>query len=98
MSDTEENKTQPQQPGRLFRRANTPKLTPEAAARQGTVTRLALEVLGKDEAIAYLNLASARLGGRPLDLATASADGLRQIQQDLAVIRTGSLNANENCG
>lgn len=96
MSDTDENEIQPQKTGRPFRRANTARLTPEAAARQGAVTRLALDVLGKDEAIAYLNLISARLGGRPLDLATASTDGLRQIQQDLAAIRSGSLNANEN--
>ncbi|WP_404479720.1 hypothetical protein [Novosphingobium sp. BL-52-GroH] len=72
-----------------FRRSDRPKLAPDAAGRQGRVTKLALETLGKDEAIAYLNLASDKLGGRPLDLATGSADGLRQVEQDLAARRAG---------
>lgn len=67
-----------------FRRSDRPKLTPDAAGRQGRVTKLALEALGKDEAIAYLNLDSVTLGGRPLDLATGSVDGLRQVEMDIA--------------
>jgi Protein of unknown function (DUF2384). len=68
-----------------FRRSNSPKLAVDAASRQGQVTKLAFERLGgKDAAIAYLNLESDRLGGRPLDLATASAEGLAQVERDLA--------------
>lgn len=67
-----------------FRRSDRPKLSPDAAGRQGQVTKLALQALGKEEAIAYLNLASDELGGRPLDLATASAEGLRKVEMDLA--------------
>jgi uncharacterized protein (DUF2384 family) len=73
-----------------FRRSDRPKLTPDAAGRQGRVTKLALETLGKDEAIAYLNLASDKLGGRPLDLATASADGLAQVEQDIAALKASA--------
>lgn len=74
-----------------FRRSNTPKLAPEKARRQGIVTRLALETLGnKDEAMAYLNSVCDRLGSRPLDLAIASADGLRQVERDLTLMRSGA--------
>jgi uncharacterized protein (DUF2384 family) len=73
-----------------FRRSDRPKLTPDAAGRQGRVTKLALEALGKDEAIAYLNLDSAKLGGRPLDLATGSADGLKQVELDIASRTAGA--------
>lgn len=73
-----------------FRRSDRPKLTPDAAGRQGRVTKLALEALGKDQAIAYLNLASDELGGRPLDLATGSADGLQRVEQDIAARRTSA--------
>lgn len=71
-------------PRRAFRRLDVPNLTAAQARRQGEVTRLALMALGKDEAIAYLNLACERLGGRPLDLATASVDGFLTVKNDLA--------------
>lgn len=68
-----------------FRRTSQPKLAPDAAQRQGAVTRLALDILPtKEEAIAYLNFEHKELGGRPLALATASLDGLRQVESDLA--------------
>lgn len=74
-----------------FRRSNSPKLAVDAASRQGQVTKLALEKLGgKDAAIAYLNLESDRLGGRPLDLATASAEGLKKVEHDLASVNPKS--------
>lgn len=64
--------------------SDRPKLAPDAAGRQGRVTKLALEVLGgKDAAIAYLNADCGKLGGRPLDLAIASAEGLLRVERDL---------------
>lgn len=70
-----------------FRRSDRPKLNPDAVGRQGRVTKLAFEALGKDGAIAYLNLENEVLGGRPLDLATASDDGFQQVEKDLAAKR-----------
>lgn len=87
-TDDETPETKPRR--NHFRRSDRPKLTPDAASRQGRVTKLALEMLGKDKAIAYLNLASDKLGGRPLDLATASADGLAQVEQDIAAMCAGA--------
>jgi uncharacterized protein (DUF2384 family) len=64
--------------------SDRPKLAPDAAGRQGRVTKLALEAFGgKDEAIAYLNADSGKLGGRPLDVAIASAEGLLRVERDL---------------
>lgn len=72
---------------RFFRQARSAKLPPESARRQGLVTKLALDTFGdKDAAITYLNSESVLLGGRPLGLATATADGLRSVEQDLAAI------------
>jgi len=71
-----------------FRRSNQPELAPDAAMRQGRVTKLALDAFGgKDAAIAYLNIDSASLGGRPLDIATASAEGLSRVERDLSAMR-----------
>jgi len=70
-----------------FNRSAKPKLPPEAARRQGTITRLALETLGtKEEAMAYLNVEQAQLKARPIDLATATAEGFRRVEQDLLAI------------
>lgn len=67
------------------RRFNAPRLSPEQAERQGRVTRLALDIFGKSEtAIAFLNAHHDSLGGRPLDLALASADGLQAVENLLA--------------
>ncbi|KMS52591.1 hypothetical protein V474_23840 [Novosphingobium barchaimii LL02] len=90
MTDTEDEDSPQTKPRRThFRRSDGPKLTPDAASRQGAVTKLAFEMLGKDGAIAYLNLDSESLGGRPLDLATASVDGLKRVESDLAARRAG---------
>ena len=76
-------------PRRMFRSSRIAKIPPEAAQRQGLVTRLALEAFGnKDAAIAYLNAESESLGGRPIALATTTVDGLRSVEQDLAAIRS----------
>lgn len=72
-----------------FRRSAKPKIPADAARRQGDVTRLALSTLGsKEEAMAYLNLERAELGGRPLDLATSTAEGLKLVERDLVAIST----------
>jgi len=89
MTDTDEENLEAKPRRTHFRRSDRPKLTPDAASRQGAVTKLALETLGKDDAIAYLNLDSESLGGRPLDLATASVEGLKAVQVDLAARRAG---------
>ncbi|SFG03307.1 Protein of unknown function [Novosphingobium sp. CF614] len=91
MSDTDEETSRPPAKNNYFRRSNKPKLPPDAARRQGLVTKLALETLGnKEEAIAYLNLDSIRLGGRPLDLAISTVEGFRQVELDLAAIGSGN--------
>ena len=71
-----------------FRRsARTPKLTADAASRQGRVTFLALDLLGgKDAALAFLNSHHEDLAGRPLDIAVASAEGLRRVLQVLSAM------------
>jgi len=56
----------------------------DQAARQGDITRLAFQILGKDEAIAFLNTDHPLLGGRPLALATESAPGQRRVEAELA--------------
>ena len=55
-----------------FRQRGTP-LPPAEARRQGDISQLAyLKMGGRDPAIAFLNNAHDTLGGRPLDIATAS--------------------------
>lgn len=63
-----------------FRRSNAQRLPPEDAKRQGDITRLAFLLLGRDAAIAFLNTDHAELGGRPLDLATASDVGRNRVE------------------
>lgn len=66
-------------PGR-FRRADAPRLQPDCARRQGDITRMAFQLLGRDGAIRFLNDDNAELGTRPLDMATASAAGFAQVE------------------
>jgi uncharacterized protein (DUF2384 family) len=66
-----------------FRRANIERLAPDTAKRQGEITKLAFLLLGRDAAIAFLNTAHAGLGGRPLDLATASDDGRNSVEAEI---------------
>lgn len=66
-----------------FRRANTPRMDPDSARRQGDITRLAFHVLGREQAMSFLNSDNAELGARPLDLATASADGCASVEAAL---------------
>lgn len=63
----------------FFRQRRTP-LAPDDARRQGDISQLAfLTMGGRDPAIAFLNAENAELGGRPLALATASAEGYEQV-------------------
>lgn len=66
-----------------FRRADAPRLEPNSARRQGEIARLAFQVLGREQAIAFLNTAHAGLGGRPLDLAIVSEEGRATVAAEL---------------
>lgn len=70
---------------------NAPRLSPDQAARQGRVSRLALDALGANDAvIAFLNAHDEVLGGRPIDLAVNSAEGLAAVERALAARQPGS--------
>jgi hypothetical protein len=58
----------------------------DQAVRQGDITRLAFQVLGRDRAIVFLNTDNALLGGRPIALATESAAGLLHVTGELGRI------------
>ena len=56
---------------------NRPTLTPDQRRRQARIVRLAMDTLGSADAIkGFLNDHHETLGGRPLDLALASDEGL----------------------
>ncbi|WP_294321044.1 hypothetical protein [uncultured Sphingomonas sp.] len=72
-----------QRPGAMkFRRKyTTVRLTPEQATRQGQVATSAFRHFGeRDAAMAFLNAHDESLGGRPLDLAIASPEGLTLVE------------------
>jgi len=71
--------TAPRRGSVRFRRADTPRLGADDARRQGEITRLAFQRLGREGAITFLNSDNAELGTRPLDLATASASGFASV-------------------
>lgn len=63
----------------FFRKQRTP-LPRDDAQRQGDISQLAfLTMGGRDPAIAFLNAENPELGGRPLAIATASAEGYDQV-------------------
>jgi hypothetical protein len=65
----------------LMRRPFNPvRMAPDMARRQGNVTRLAFERLGREAAMAFLNESNDALGGRPLDIATGSVAGFEKIK------------------
>jgi len=66
-----------------FRKAHAPRLAPDMAKRQGEITQLAFLTLGREVAIAFLNTDHAALGGRPLDLATASDQGRNSVEAEI---------------
>jgi uncharacterized protein (DUF2384 family) len=57
------------------------RLSPEGAERQGRIARIAFEALGRDGATTFLNGHDDSLGGRPLDIAIASAEGFAAVEQ-----------------
>ena len=70
-------------PGRRFTPRNAVRLAPDAAERQGRVTRLAIEALGASAAILFLNSQHDGMADRPLPLATASEEGLQAVLRRL---------------
>ena len=63
-----------------------PKIAPiprDQVVRQGEITRSAFLLLGREQAIAFLNTDHAGLGGRPLTLATQSAAGWHSVEAEL---------------
>jgi len=72
------------------RKSHAPRLSTEQAKRQGVVVRLACDAMnGAGTAIAFLNCHDVTLGGRPIDLAIASPEGLAAVQAAIA-LRAGS--------
>jgi uncharacterized protein (DUF2384 family) len=64
-------------------RRRLPHLPADQAKRQGEITQLAFLLLGREAAIGFLNTPHAELGGRPLDLATASDDGRDSVEAEI---------------
>jgi len=62
----------------------TLRLSTDAVERQSRITLLAWNLLGADSAIAFLNSYNDALGGRPLDLAVASADGYEAVERAIS--------------
>lgn len=69
------------------RRSRGPAIPSDHAARQGDITSLAFQMLGKDEAIAFLNNDNPLLGGRPIALATESRAGQLHVEAELGRMR-----------
>jgi len=73
-----------------FRKNRTP-LARDDAKRQGDISQLAfLTMGGRDPAVAFLNSDNAELGGRPLALATASAEGYEQVAAAIRAMAPGA--------
>lgn len=65
------------------KRPKGPPLSRETAARQGRISQLAFAVLGRDEALLFLNSDNAVLGARPIDLAVESEEGCLAVEAEL---------------
>lgn len=73
-----------------FRKNRTP-LAPGDAKRQGDISQLAfLTMGGRDAAVEFLNSDNEALGGRPLALATASAEGFEQVAAAIRAMAPGA--------
>ena len=67
------------------RKYDAVRLSPAEAERQGRAARLAWETFSQPgAAVAFLNTFDSQLGGRPIDLAVASAGGLLAVEQAIA--------------
>ncbi|SEQ52110.1 antitoxin Xre/MbcA/ParS toxin-binding domain-containing protein [Sphingobium sp. YR768] len=83
-------RTKPKQGAAKYR---MPKMPAEDAARQGRITLLAWNAIGRDAALVFLNTRSEALGGRPLDIATASNAGFALVEQAIAAQRPTTTSA-----
>ncbi|MGQ3101899.1 MAG: antitoxin Xre/MbcA/ParS toxin-binding domain-containing protein [Sphingopyxis solisilvae] len=73
-----------------FRKNRTP-LARDDAKRQGDISQLAfLTMGGRDPAVEFLNSENSALGGRPLALATASAEGFEQVAAAIRALAPGA--------
>jgi hypothetical protein len=79
---TDQSETSPQT-NHWRRRSKGSPLPPEEAARQGEITRLAFLLLGREQAIEFLNSDHPGLGARPLALPTASDVGRDSVEGEL---------------
>jgi uncharacterized protein (DUF2384 family) len=68
---------------RFRRRSDAAHLSPDSLKRQGAVSTLAFQLFGRERAIEFLNADHSHLGGRPLDLATASGEGMEKVEAEL---------------
>ena len=82
MSAPEEAAPAPRNTMSWGRRKRSP-LPVDQARRQGEITRVAFLVLGRETAIDFLNTAHGGLGGRPLDVATASDEGRNSVEAEI---------------
>lgn len=75
---------------KMFRSSATfTRLAPAAVERQSRISLMAWNLLGPDAARAFLNTYSELLGGRPLDLALANADGFEAVERELHARSSG---------
>lgn len=68
----------------------------DEAARQGGITALAFQILGKAAAIGFLNSEHAELGGRPIALATQSLSGEASVRAELERLAPAALPATQS--
>ena len=71
-----------------FRRAcRAERPSPEVMERQGRLTRSAWTALGdRDAVVAFLNTHDEAMGGRPIDLALASYEGLGRVEEAMTLM------------
>jgi len=71
---------------RHFKAASSvPRLAPDITARHGKAASLAFAAFGEaGSALTFLNSHNEALGGRPLDIAGASEQGLVAVQTELS--------------
>lgn len=73
---------------KMFVKASTvPKLSPDRLKRQSQITQFAFAVLAdRSQAIGFLNQANPSLGGRPLAIATDSAEGYAAVEKAVRLL------------
>ena len=77
-------------PRRVFRTARAAStLSSDEVAREGRIIRLAMDRLGAAAARTFLNTPDPLLGGRPLQIATASREGADAVERAMLHVRQG---------